>query len=159
MPNRGFDQGNMIGGPTFPLFIYGLGVPHLCGAPHRWGNSSTPNCDGLRLLAVNEVTIHKGHTYLTTALDFETGGIVWAGKGRSEATLMGFFNELSPEQRDKVEAVASDMACGFRNAVQWACPRAALVYDLFHVVRSTPDKSLTSSARPRRRSRTRRDGS
>ena len=90
--------------------------------------------DGLRLLAVDEVAVHKGHTYLTTVLDLETGRIVWVGKGRTEATLASFFEELTPEQRKAIEAVASDMASGFRNAVEKACPHAALVYDLFHVV-------------------------
>ncbi len=94
----------------------------------------TPHYDGLRLLAVDEVAVHKGHTYLTTVLDLETGRIVWAGKGRTEATLTGFFEELTPEQRSSIEAVATDMAAGFRNAVEKACPQAALVYDLFHVV-------------------------
>ena len=94
----------------------------------------TPCYDGLRLLAVDEVAVHKGHTYLTTVLDLETGRIVWVGKGRTEATLAGFFEELTPEQRVCIEAVATDMAAGFRNAVEKACPHAALVYDLFHVV-------------------------
>jgi transposase len=94
----------------------------------------TPCYDGLRLLAVDEVAVHKGHTYLTTVLDLETGRIVWVGKGRTEATLASFFEELTPEQRKSIEAVATDMAAGFRNAVEEACPQAALVYDLFHVV-------------------------
>jgi transposase len=94
----------------------------------------TPCYDGLRLLAVDEVAIHKGHTYLTTVLDLETGRIVWVGKGRSEATLASFFDELTPEQRKSIKAVASDMASGFRNAIEKACPHAAQVYDLFHVV-------------------------
>lgn len=94
----------------------------------------TPCYDGLRLLAVDEVAVHKGHTYLTTVLDLETGRIVWVGKGRTEATLSSFFGELTPEQRQSIEAVASDMASGFRTAVEKACPHVAQVYDLFHVV-------------------------
>ena len=94
----------------------------------------TPCYDGLRQLAVDEVAVHKGHTYLTTVLDLETGRIVWVGKGRSEATLAGFFAELTPQQRQSIEAVASDMASGFRSAVEKACPSAAQAYDLFHVV-------------------------
>jgi len=94
----------------------------------------TPCYDGLRLLAVDEVAVHKGHRYLTTVLDLETGRIVWVGQGRTEATLASFFEELTPEQRKSIEAVASDMASGFRNAVESACPYAALVYDFFHVV-------------------------
>jgi transposase len=94
----------------------------------------TPHYDGLRLLAVDEVAVHKGHTYLTTVLDLETGRLVWVGKGRTEATLASFFDELTPQQRKGIEAVATDMAAGYRNAVEKACPHAALVYDLFHVV-------------------------
>jgi transposase len=67
-------------------------------------------------------------------LDLETGRIVWVGKGRTEATLASFFDELTPEQRKSIVAVASDMAAGFRNAVEKACPQAAQVYDLFHIV-------------------------
>jgi transposase len=73
----------------------------------------TPNYDGLRLLAVDEVAVHKGHTYLTTVLDLETGRIVWVGKDRTEATLASFFAELTPEQRASIEAVACDMAAGW----------------------------------------------
>jgi transposase len=94
----------------------------------------TPCYDGLRLLGVDEVAVHKGPTYLTTVLDLETGRIVWVGKDRTEATLASFFAELTQEQRASIEAVACDMAAGFRNAVEKACPHAALVYDLFHVV-------------------------
>ena len=94
----------------------------------------TPCYDGLRRLAVDEVAVHKGHTYLTIVLDLETGRVVWVGKGRTEATLAGFFEQLTPEQRASIEAVASDMASGFRNAVEKACPQAAQVYDFFHVV-------------------------
>jgi transposase len=94
----------------------------------------TPCYDGLRLLAVDEVAVHKGQRYLTLVLDLETGRIVWVGQGRSEATLERFFDALTSEQRASIEAVALDMAAGYRKALERACPRAALVYDLFHVV-------------------------
>ena len=41
----------------------------------------TPNYDGLRLLAVDEVAVHKGHTYLTTVLDLETGELELVNAG------------------------------------------------------------------------------
>lgn len=94
----------------------------------------TPCYDGLRLLAVDEIAVHKGHTYMTTVLDLETGRMVWLGKDRTKATLARFFQELTAEQRSSIEAVATDMAVGFRDAVSEACPNAALVYDLFHAV-------------------------
>ena len=94
----------------------------------------TPCYEGLRLLAVDEIALHKGHTYLTTVLDLETGRMVWIGPDRTKATLLGFFAELSEAQRASIEAVATDMAAGYREAVREACPQAALVYDLFHAV-------------------------
>lgn len=94
----------------------------------------TPCYDGLRLLAVDEIAVHKGHRYLTLVLDLLEGRIVWVGPGRKEATLTAFFDEPTPEQRASIEAVALDMSVGYRKAVEAACPQAALVYDLFHVV-------------------------
>ena len=94
----------------------------------------TPCYAGLRCLAVDEVAVHKGHTYLTTVLDLETGRMVWIGRDRTKATLLRFFAELTAEQRSRIEAVATDMASWYREAIQEACPQAALVYDLFHAV-------------------------
>lgn len=94
----------------------------------------TPCYDDLRLLAVDEISVHKGHRYMTTVLDLQTGRLVWMGHGRTKATLLGFFDELSSEQRASIEAVAIDMANTYRQAIEEACPRAALVYDPFHVI-------------------------
>lgn len=94
----------------------------------------TPCYDGLRLLAVDEIAVRRGHHYLTLVLDLETGRVVWMGEGRSEETLAGFFAALTPEQRAGIEAVATDMAAGYGRAAAKACPQADLVYDLFHVV-------------------------
>jgi transposase len=94
----------------------------------------TPSYEGLRFLAVDEVAVHKGHTYMTTVLDLETGRMVWIGRDRTKATLLSFFEELSAEERSTIEAVATDMASGYREAIKEACPQAALVYDMFHAV-------------------------
>jgi transposase len=93
-----------------------------------------PHYDGLRLLAVDEIAVHKGHRYMTTVLDLETGRIVWVGADRTKATLLGFFAQLTTAQQATIEAVATDMAAGYREAVAEACPHAAIVYDLFHAV-------------------------
>lgn len=94
----------------------------------------TPDYDNLRLLALDEISVHKGHRYLTSVLDLESGRIVWVGQGRSKDTLLSFFNELSPEQLASIEAIATDMAAPYREAAQEACSHAVLVYDLFHLV-------------------------
>ena len=77
-----------------------------------------PNYDGLRILAVDEISLKKGHNYLTIVLDYETGRVVHVGKGRKAKTLMGFFNRLSSKQKKSIEAVVMDMWDPFIKAVK-----------------------------------------
>ena len=81
----------------------------------KYGN---PNYDGLRILAVDEISLKKGHNYLTIVLDHETGRVVHVGKGRKAKTLIGFFNRLSSEQKKSIEAVVMDMWDPFIKAVK-----------------------------------------
>jgi len=93
-----------------------------------------PDLKGLRILAIDEISIRKGHNYLTIVLDFLTGRVVFVGKNRKAKTLKRFFNQLSSGQRKKIEAVAMDMWDPFIKAVKDKLPHAKIVFDLFHVV-------------------------
>jgi transposase len=93
-----------------------------------------PDLKGLRILAVDEISIRKGHSYLTVVLDFLTGRVLYVGKKRKTKTLKRFFNQLSISQRKKIEAVAMDMWDPFIKAVQDKLPNAKIVFDLFHIV-------------------------
>ena len=95
-----------------------------------------PDLKGLRILAVDEISIRKGHSYLTVVLDFLTGRVLFVGKKRKAKTLKRFFNKLSISQRKKIEAVAMDMWDPFIKAVRDKLPNAKIVFDLFHVVAS-----------------------
>lgn len=94
----------------------------------------TPCFDGLRLLAVDEISIRKGHRYLTILLDYETGRVVWIGKKRKARTLKSFFNLLSKGQKNKLEAIVMDMWDPYIKAVKEKVPHVQIVFDLFHVV-------------------------
>jgi len=98
---------------------------------HDYGQ---PDLKGLRILAVDEISIRKGHSYLTVVLDFITGRVLFVGKKRKAKTLKRFFNKLSAGQRKKIEAVAMDMWDPFIKAVKDKLPNAKIVFDLFHVV-------------------------
>jgi transposase len=91
---------------------------------------------GLRLLAVDEIALKKGHRYLTVVIDFETGRVVWMGEGRSEKSLDPFFEAMPEGIREGIEAVAMDMWQGYINAVSKWLPHAAIVFDLFHIVQN-----------------------
>ena len=77
-----------------------------------------PNYDGLRILAVDEISLRKGHNYLTIVLDYETGRVIHVGNGRKAKTLTAFFNQLLPRQRKSIEAVVMDMWDPFIKAVK-----------------------------------------
>ena len=89
---------------------------------------------GLRVLAVDEIALRKGHHYMTVVLDYETGRVVWMAEGRSSDTLKAFFKGMSKEQKQKLEAIAMDMWDPYIKAVQEEAPHLKIVFDLFHVV-------------------------
>ncbi len=93
-----------------------------------------PNYDGLRILAIDEIAIRKGHRYLTIVLDYLTGRVVWIGQQRKARTLSRFFNQLTSAQRKALEAIAMDMWDPYIKAVQKKVPHVKIVFDLFHVV-------------------------
>ena len=91
---------------------------------------------GLHILAVDEIAIQKGHTYMTVVLDYESGRVVWLGKDRKAETLQEFFNGMSMEQKKKLEAIAMDMWDPYIKAVHDNVPHVKIVFDFFHVVQA-----------------------
>ena len=89
---------------------------------------------GLRILAVDEIAIRKGHRYLTIVLDYLSGRVVWVGKHRRAATLILFFNKMPKKQRTELEAIVMDMWDPYILAVQKKVSHVKIVFDLFHVV-------------------------
>jgi len=90
----------------------------------------------LRILAIDEISLHKGQLgYMTVVLDYESGRVVWMGEGRNKETLDAFFAGMSQEQKDGIQAVALDMWEAFVNRIQHHCPHAQIVFDLFHLVK------------------------
>lgn len=90
---------------------------------------------GLKILALDEIALRRGHRYLTVVLDYETGRVVWTGEGRSAETLDRFFQGMTDEMRWQIVAVAMDMWRPYINSVRRYCLNAKIVYDLFHVVK------------------------
>lgn len=93
-----------------------------------------PDLNGLRILAVDEISIRKGHRYLTVVLDYLSGRVVFVGKDRRSETLERFFDQLNDKQLGGIKAVVMDMWDPFIKAVKNKAPHAKIVFDLFHVV-------------------------
>ena len=92
--------------------------------------------DGLKRLAIDEIAVKKGHNYMTVVLDYDTGRVVWMAEGRQTATIDKFFEDMPAGVREGVEAVAIDMWEPYINSVRRWCPKADIVFDLFHVVKT-----------------------
>lgn len=90
--------------------------------------------EDLRILAVDEIAISKGHRYLTVVLDYLSGRVVWTGKDRTKETLGDFFAGMTQEQRQAIEAIAMDMWDPYIHAIKNYVPHVKIVFDLFHVV-------------------------
>ena len=93
-----------------------------------------PDLDGVRMLAMDEFAIQKGHRYATVVVDPERKRVLWVGRGRSRADVRPFFELLGPQRCALVRAVAMDMNTAYDLEVRAHCPHAEVVYDLFHVV-------------------------
>jgi len=88
---------------------------------------------GLRRLAIDEIAVRKGHSYMTVVLDYD---VVWMGEGRQIATLDEFFRNRPPTVRNAIAAVAIDMWEPYIQCVNHWCKNADIVFDLFHVVKA-----------------------
>lgn len=90
----------------------------------------------LRIIAIDEIALKKGHCYMTVVLDYLTGRVVWMGENRDKDTVDEFFSAMAPQQKALIEAVAMDMWQPFLNRIRHHCPEALIVYDFFHLVRN-----------------------
>jgi len=92
------------------------------------------NLDGVRVIAMDEFAIHKGHRYATVIVEPYRKQVLWLGLGRGRADIRPFFELLGPAGRAQLQAVAMDMNAGYAEEVKAQCPQADIVYDLFHVI-------------------------
>jgi len=106
---------------------------------HLEKHFAKPKLKHLRLLAIDEIAVGKGHHYLTVVLDLESGAVVFVGEGKGAEALEPFWQRLRPSG-PRIEAVALDMSPAYIHAVHQNLPQAVLVFDRFHVVKLFNDR-------------------
>lgn len=94
---------------------------------------------GLEHIGIDELSYRRHHEYITTVVDHVGSKVVWAGEGKSAATVDGFFKDLGPDRAKKLESVTIDMSGAFIDAVERGAPQARIVFDRFHVQRMAQD--------------------
>jgi transposase len=89
---------------------------------------------GLRRIGIDEISYKRGHRYLIVVVDHDTGHLVWAGPGCTDAALEVFFDELGDERAAELTHVSADMAGWIARVVAKRAPNAQRCADPFHVV-------------------------
>jgi transposase len=91
--------------------------------------------DEVYRIGVDEVSYRKGHRYLTVVADHDRdGAVIWAGEGKSGATLEQFFDELGPQRSQQIQAASADLHGGYARVIA-ARTNARLCADPFHLVK------------------------
>lgn len=98
-----------------------------------------PDLKNLELIAIDEISIGKGHRYLTVVLDLVSGAVVFVGDGRGADSLVPFWKRLK-RAKANIQAVAIDMSPAYISAVSANLPTATIVFDHFHLIKLFNDK-------------------
>ncbi|MBI4701189.1 MAG: ISL3 family transposase [Deltaproteobacteria bacterium] len=95
----------------------------------------------LRMVGIDEKYLGRRNSfedkYITIVSNLETGEPLWAGWGRSQATVQAWLATLSPEDKGAIELFAVDMHGPFIQAIRDAetLRHAAIVHDPFHIIK------------------------
>jgi transposase len=106
---------------------------------HLGRRFASPKLKKLRQIAIDEISIGKGHQYMTVVLDLRTGAVVFVGDGKGADALEPFWKRLR-RSGAKVQAVAIDMSPAYISAVIQNLPHAQIVFDRFHLIKMMNDK-------------------
>ena len=91
----------------------------------------------LRRIGIDEKAFKKGHHYLTLVVNAEEARVEYIGEDRKQASLDGFFQSLTAEQRAALEAIATDMWEPYLLSIRAHVPDAdqKIVFDRFHIMK------------------------
>ena len=98
-----------------------------------------PLLKNLNHIAIDEISIGKGHRYLTLVLNLASGAVIFVGEGKGAEALAPFWKRLR-HSKAEISAVAIDMSPAYIAAVSGNLPDAAIVFDHFHVVKHFNDR-------------------
>ncbi|MBD5641358.1 MAG: ISL3 family transposase [Desulfovibrio sp.] len=100
---------------------------------------------GVRDLGIDEISVRKGHKYLTVVMDLERGNVIYVGDGKGADALNGFWKRLGKYAKN-IMAVSTDLSAAYISAVLEHLPGVPLVFDHFHLVKLAND-TLTETRR------------
>jgi transposase len=115
-----------------------------------------PKLTHLKQIAIDEISVGKGYSYLTLVSDVESSAVVFVGRGKGADALRPFWKRLRSSGA-KIKAVVIDMSLASEEAVSKHLPKVQIVFDHFHISSCSTRNSWTSDAssfiRPRMKKR------
>ena len=93
-----------------------------------------PDVDSLRYLLIDEKSIGRRHSYATIVLNALNSELLHMAPGKKKASLKSFFDTLTDEQKQRIQAVCVDRSGSYTACVEACLPDAKIAYDKFHLV-------------------------
>lgn len=89
----------------------------------------------VRYLGIDEKAFVKGHKYVTIVCDIEGRRVLEVSEGRKSESVEPVLQQLTPEQKQGLQAVAMDMWEPYQQAVSRQLPGVPIVFDKFHIAK------------------------
>jgi len=89
--------------------------------------------DGITRIGIDEVSYEKGHKYLTLVTDIDGHRVIYATHGNNGAAIRRFLRWFGLKRCGRIKVAVTDMHDPYTSALKKGLPKAALVYDHFHV--------------------------
>jgi transposase len=93
--------------------------------------------EGVEQIGVDEISVFKGHRYLTCVYQIDKGmrRLLWCGKDRKAKTLLRFFRDFGKDRCDRLQFVCSDMWRPYLKVIKKKCVNALNILDRFHIAK------------------------
>jgi len=91
---------------------------------------------GPKVIGIDEIAVRKGHKYRIVVSDLDRKRPIWfGGIDRSEESMNMFYALLGPKKAGKIKLAVMDMWPAFEASTLANAPKAAILYDKFHVIK------------------------
>ncbi len=98
----------------------------MAGEAAEWRSAATPK--------IGQSAAAAARIGGTVVVEPATKRVLWVGRGHGRKDIRPFFEMLGEAGRGNIEAVVMDMNGAYEAEVRHQCPKADIVFDLFHVV-------------------------
>lgn len=89
--------------------------------------------ESLDYLGIDEKSFRRGHSYVALLVDLTGSRVLEVVEDRTEEAANHLWKVLSDQQKEQIEAVATDMWPAFVNSIASNAGQADVVHDRFHI--------------------------